>query len=58
MFDIFDTIKGIDGQTYVVKDNKLVKIVRTKSNELWKTTTDGWCKIYLEDGTIYQIGNN
>ena len=57
MMDIFQTLKGIDGCYYVIKDSKLVKIIKTECNEKWQTTTGGWIKFFLEDGTIYSIGN-
>jgi len=53
----FNIIHGIDG-SYVVKDGKLIKIIKKEFSDDWCISTGGWMKIYLEDGTILQCGKD
>ena len=48
MIQIFN---GIDG-SYIINNNKLVKIIKIIISDDWYKSTGGWCKYYLKDGTI------
>lgn len=50
-----EIITGVDGY-YVVRDNKLLKIVDSKTSEDYYLKTGGWIEYHLEDGTIIKIG--
>jgi hypothetical protein len=45
-------IKGLDG-SYVVKGNKLIKIIKAVPSEDYYLTTGGYVEYELEDGTTF-----
>jgi hypothetical protein len=52
----FNIIHGMDG-SYVVRNGKLIKIIKVEYSDDWCRATGGWMKFYLEDGTILQYGS-
>ena len=48
-------IQGLDGN-YVVKDGKLLKIIKVSYSDNYFLNTSGWAEYKLEDGQIIKIG--
>jgi hypothetical protein len=50
----FEIIRGLDG-SYIVRNGKLLKIVRVAYSDNWFLNTGGWAEFELEDGQIIRL---
>jgi hypothetical protein len=50
----FNIIYGVDG-SYVVKNGKLIKIIKIEGVDKWGSITNGQIKFYLENGEIINL---
>ena len=52
----FNIIHGLDG-SYVVRNGKLIKIIRVEYSKDRARAIGGWMKFYLENGEILRYGD-
>jgi len=55
VYNQWQIIQGLDG-SYVVKDGKLIKIIRISYSEKYFIQTGEWVEYELEDGMIIKFG--